>query len=62
MGSDEMTSSSKYPFYIELDNTEGLILGQHVYLQMETEDAEATGIPVSMAFLCYEDDGKSYRV
>lgn len=60
MSSDEMTSSSKYPFYIELDNTEGLILGQHVYLQMETEDAEATGIPVSMAFLCYEDDGTAY--
>ena len=60
MGSDEMTSSSKYPFYIELDNTDGLILGQHVYLQMETEGAEATGIPVSMAFLCYEDDGTAY--
>ena len=27
---DEMTSSSKYPFYVELETTEGLILGQHV--------------------------------
>ena len=26
---DEMTMSSKYPFYVELDSTEGLILGQH---------------------------------
>jgi HlyD family secretion protein len=57
---DEMTSSSKYPFYIELDNTDGLILGQHVYLEVETEEGEAAGIPVSMAFICYNDDGSPY--
>ena len=37
MASDEMTASSKYPFYVELDSTEGLILGQHVYLELETD-------------------------
>lgn len=58
--SDEMTSSSKYPFYIELDSTEDLILGQHVYLQVEKEEGEETGIPLSMAFLCYDDDGTAY--
>jgi HlyD family secretion protein len=57
---DEMTSYSKYPFYIELDNTDGLILGQHVYLEVETEEGEAAGIPVSMAFICYNDDGSAY--
>lgn len=30
---DEMTSSSKYPFYVSLENTDGLILGQHVYIE-----------------------------
>ena len=30
---DEMTSSSKYPFYIVLDDVTGLILGQHVYIE-----------------------------
>lgn len=30
---DPMTSSTSYPFYIELDSTEGLLLGQHVYIQ-----------------------------
>lgn len=60
MSTDEMTASSKYPFYIELDNTEGLILGQHVYLEVETEEGEETGIPLSMAFLCYDDDGTAY--
>ena len=60
MGTDEMTTSSKYPFYIELDDTEGLILGQHVYLQVEKEEGEVAGIPLSMAFLCYDDDGNPY--
>lgn len=32
-GSDEMTSSSKYPFYVKLDDVTGLILGQHVYIE-----------------------------
>ena len=57
---DEMTNSSKYPFYIELDNTDGLILGQHVYLEVELEEGAAAGIPVSMAFICYNDDGSAY--
>ena len=30
---DDMTSSSKYPFYVVLDSTEGLLLGQHVYIE-----------------------------
>ena len=30
--SQGMTSSSNYPFYITLDNAEGLLLGQHVYI------------------------------
>ena len=60
METDEMTAASKYPFYIELGNTEGLILGQHVYLQLEKEEGEVTGIPLSMAFLCYDDEGTAY--
>ena len=61
MGStDEMTSSSKYPFYVELDSTEGLILGQHVYLQLEVEEGETAGVAISSAFICYEEDGSNY--
>ena len=60
MGTNEMTTASKYPFYVELDSTEGLILGQHVYLELETEEGAVSGIPVSMAFICYEDDGSAY--
>ena len=58
---DEMTSSSKYPFYVELDSTEGLILGQHVYLELEAEEGETTGPSISSAFICFdENDGSTY--
>ena len=58
--SDEMTSSSKYPFYIELDNTDGLILGQHVYLQLEGQDEEIPGLSVSSTFIAYDDFGNPF--
>ena len=57
---DEMTTASKYPFYVELESTEGLILGQHVYLEVAVEEGQVTGIPVSMTFIGYEDDGTPY--
>ena len=31
---DPMASSTSYPFYITLDDTAGLLLGQHVYIQI----------------------------
>ena len=59
--SDEMTSSSKYPFYVELDSTEGLLLGQHLYLELEKEEGEeSSGLSLSGAFLCFEEDGSTY--
>ena len=58
--SDEMTSSSKYPFYVELDSTEGLILGQHIYMEMETEEEEVSGPSISSAFFCFQEDGSAY--
>ena len=57
---DEMTSSSKYPFYVELDSTDGLILGQHVYLELEVEETETSGPSISMSFIAYEEDGSTY--
>ena len=60
MSTDEMTTSSKYPFYVELENTQGLILGQHVYMELYAEEGETAGVPVSSAFICYEEDGSAY--
>ena len=58
---DEMSSSSKYPFYVEPEDSEGLILGQHVYMELDTGDEEASsGISISSAFFCYEEDGTMY--
>ncbi len=57
---DEMTASSKYPFYVELDSTDNLILGQHVYLEVDVGEEEQTGLYISSAFLCYDEDGSSY--
>ena len=31
---DALSSSTSYPFYITLDSTEGLLLGQHVYIRL----------------------------
>lgn len=31
--SDEMSSASKYAFYVTLDSTDGLMLGQHLYIE-----------------------------
>ena len=58
--SDEMSSSSKYPFYVELDDTEGLILGQHVYMELETGEGDEDTLAISGAFVCYNEDGSAY--
>lgn len=34
---DTMTTSSNYVFYVDLDSTDGLLLGQHVYVELAQE-------------------------
>lgn len=58
--SDSGESASKYPFYVELDSIEGLIMGQHLYMERYTEGEDASGVTVSSAYICYEDDGSAY--
>ncbi len=60
MSSDEMSSSSKYPFYVELESYDGLILGQHIYMELQSEEEQTAGIRISGAFFCYEEDGSVY--
>lgn len=59
--SDEMTSSSSYPFYVQLESTDGLLLGQHVYIEPDggQEDVR-TGLWLNAAYIFEEDD--SYYV
>lgn len=60
ISSDEMSSSSKYPFYVELDDTQGLLLGQHLYLELDSDGEDSAGVRISSAFFCYEEDGSAY--
>ena len=57
-GSDEFTSTSKYPFYVKLDSDEGLMLGQHVYIEPETGQNEQ-GMFLPSYYLC-DLDGNPY--
>ena len=43
-GSDSGESASKYPFYVELDSIDGLIMGQHLYMERRERAAESLGV------------------
>lgn len=54
------TSTTNYPFYITLDNIDGLILGQHVYIEMDYGQGEAKdGIWLYDSYIIQED-GNAY--
>ncbi len=59
--SDEMTTSSKYPFYVALDSMDGLILGQHVYIELDMglQPAEKEGVWLYSYYIVM-DDGDPY--
>ena len=42
--SDDSVTSSSYPFYVELDSSDGLLLGQHVFLEIDYGQASADGL------------------
>ena len=41
-GDPDTANSSKYPFYVELDDSDGLMLGQHVYIEPDYGQAADT--------------------
>lgn len=48
---DSMTTSSNYVFYVELDSVEGLLLGQHVYMEVFAEQPEMPGLWIPEGFI-----------
>ncbi len=42
---DSENSASKYPFYVVLDSTDGLLMGQHVYIEMDNGENSAMMLP-----------------
>ena len=51
-GSSDTGNSSKYPFYVELGSSDGLLMGQHVYIEPDLgQDAQSTGIQLPASFI-----------
>lgn len=58
--SDGGTSqASKYPFYVTLDSSDGLMLGQHVYLEPDLGQDEKDGMWLMSSYII-QDDGDPY--
>ena len=56
-GSESGESGSTYPFYIELTSASGLILGQHVYIELDSgQDTAKEGVWLYDYYLAYEGD------
>lgn len=49
--SDPMSSSTSYVFYVELDSTEGLMLGQHLYMEVTGGQMPMEGLWIPESFL-----------
>lgn len=58
-GGETGETASSYPFYISLDSTEGLMLGQHVLIEpaSESSDLNLTGIWLISDYVIMEEDG-----
>lgn len=57
MNEDTMTKSSRYPFYITLDSMDGLMLGQHVYIERNIGQEESReGLWLSDYYIVQEGD------
>lgn len=55
-GSDSGESATKYPFYIELASSEGLLLGQHVYIELDIgQDEEKEGLWLYSYYIVMEE-------
>lgn len=53
--------SSNYPFYVSLESTEGLMLGQHVFIEPDFGQAAVTdGIWLDAGYIVTEENGKTY--
>lgn len=48
---DTMTLSSSYVFDVELDSVEGLLLGQHVFIELHVEQTAMEGLWIPESFL-----------
>ncbi len=63
-GSSSEGSSTKYPFYVTLDDSEGLMMGQHLYIELgQTDAAEmdfSDGTYIYDYYISYDEDGNPF--
>ena len=53
--------ATKYPFYISLDSTDNLLLGQHLFIEPDYGQTEVMeGLWLDSSYICYEEDGSAY--
>lgn len=56
-GSNSDNQSSKYPFYVKLDSADGLMLGQHLYVELdEGQMDEKEGIWLYSGYIVQDED------
>ena len=53
-------TSSQYPFYVSLDTSDGLKLGQHVYVEIGGGMPVKEGVWIDSFYLGYDESGNSY--
>ncbi|MGN0350005.1 MAG: efflux RND transporter periplasmic adaptor subunit [Roseburia sp.] len=58
--SDSGEKASKYPFYIQLDSVDNLILGQHVYIELDEGQEEVKEGIWLYSYYIVMDDGDPY--
>ena len=60
-GSSDNTAS-QYPFYVSLESSDGLKLGQHVYVELDNGQVPETkeGVWIDSFYISYDEDGNGY--
>ncbi len=60
MGDDDSKKSSRYPFYINLDSMEGLMMGQHVFIEKDIgQENQKEGLWLSNYYIV-EENGEHF--
>ena len=59
-GSDSSQQATKYPFYVTLETSEGLMLGQHVYVEPGTGSETDSGMWLMSSYIVDADSDAPY--
>lgn len=61
MGPGSENQAASYAFYVSLENSEGLLMGQHIYIENDLGQAtEIEGIQLDQSYIVYGEDGQPF--